>query len=164
MQQATWLKILIALFIGAPCLHAQLPPRGIIELNGMAAFEQTKTAFPPEKFTRRIPVPGLIDLAEPEIEQYDAYFSGTQEPRYSWYRFRFEVPERYRDRYAVLKIRKSRFDTQVLLGDSTLASLRVTGSFPDTTLKDAVGAVCAVVGIKCGIVPDTVILGMPPKK
>ncbi|GAI31705.1 unnamed protein product, partial [marine sediment metagenome] len=48
---------------------------------------------------RIIQVPGLIDLAKPKIEQYDEYFAGTHEPRYSWYRFIFDVPEKYRDKY-----------------------------------------------------------------
>jgi len=56
----------------------------VIDLSGTWDFEQTESAFPPEKFTRRIPVPGLIFLATPRIEQYEAYCNGTCEPRYSW--------------------------------------------------------------------------------
>jgi len=67
-----WLIFLISGVI----IQAQ-SPREIIDLNGMAEFEQSETAFPPEKFTRTIQVPGLIDLAEPEIEQYEKYFTGT---------------------------------------------------------------------------------------
>jgi len=104
----------IILLVNSQILHAQ-SPREIINLNGIVEFEQTETAFPPEKFTRIIQVPGLIDLAKPKIEQYDEYFAGTHEPRYSWYRFIFDVPEKYRDKYAVLKIRKSRYNTQVIL-------------------------------------------------
>jgi len=90
-------------------------PRQLIDLNGVVEFEQTEKAFPPEEFTRKIQVPGLIDLAVPRIEQYDDYFTGNHQPRYSWYRFRFELPQKYRDRYAVLHIRKSRYNTQVIL-------------------------------------------------
>ncbi len=104
----------IILLVNGQILHAQ-SPREIINLNGIVEFEQTETAFPPEKFTRIIQVPGLIDLAKPKIEQYDKYFAGTHEPRYSWYRFIFDVPEKYRNKYALLKIRKSRYNTQVIL-------------------------------------------------
>jgi len=57
--------------------------RAVMNLNGRWEFEQTETAFPPERFTRSIPVPGLIDSAEPKIEQYQKYFSGTHQPRYN---------------------------------------------------------------------------------
>ena len=49
-------------------------PRTTINLNGNWDFDQTTTAFPPEKFTRTIPVPGLIHLAEPKIAEYDKFF------------------------------------------------------------------------------------------
>jgi beta-galactosidase/beta-glucuronidase len=90
-------------------------PRISLDLNGVVEFEQTREAFPPKKFSRTIQVPGLIDLAEPRIDQYDAYFTGTHEPRYSWYRFRFRVPEDAADKFAVLTIRKSRYNTMVIL-------------------------------------------------
>ncbi len=86
-----------------------------LSLNGLVDFEQTSSAFPPEHFTRKAPVPGLIDLATPRIEQYEKYFSGEAEPRYSWYRFRFTVPAAFREHYATLKILKSRYNTQVIL-------------------------------------------------
>jgi hypothetical protein len=55
-------------------LFAQEEGRKVISLNGEWEFDQTKTAFPPAKFTRKIPVPGLIHLAAPRIEQYDKFF------------------------------------------------------------------------------------------
>ena len=76
-------------------------PRTVISLNGTWDFDQTTTAFPPEKFTRTIPVPGLIHLAEPKIGEYDKFFKRPDKPeakeqfnlynldytpRYSWYR------------------------------------------------------------------------------
>jgi len=59
---------------------------------------------------------------------------------------------------------KQQFDTQVLLGDSSVGAIRVTGSFRDSTLKDVVSAVCTVTGVTCGVLADTFILGLPPKK
>src|SRR5689334_10127297 len=76
-------------------------PRIVINLNGTWDFEQTKTAFMPANFSRKIPVPGLIHLAVPRIEEYDKFFkrpdkvNATSEhdvydidyiPKYSWYR------------------------------------------------------------------------------
>ena len=86
----------------------------IIPLNGTADFEQTENAFPPQKFTRKIPVPGLIDLAEPKIDQYDLYFSGQHQPRYNWYRFRFNISKKDANKYAILKLLKSRYNTQII--------------------------------------------------
>jgi len=106
--------IWILFLVGGGLTQAQ-SSREVIDLNGIVEFEQSETAFPPGKFTRTIQVPGLIDLADPEIEQYEEYFTGSHEPRYSWYRFRFDVPEKFRDRYAVLMIRKSRYNTQIIL-------------------------------------------------
>ena len=51
-------------------LSAQEEGRIVISLNGEWEFDQTKTAFPPARFTRKIPVSGLIHLAVPRIEQY----------------------------------------------------------------------------------------------
>jgi len=96
--------------------------RTVMNLNGRWEFEQTETAFPPEKFTRSIAVPGLIDLAEPKIEQYQKYFSGTHQPRYNWYRCKFTADEQHRGKFAVLNLLKSRFDTQVILNGHDLGT------------------------------------------
>ena len=114
MKQCRLYNLLPILMFSIHAMHAQ-SPRQTLMLNGLVEFEQTQSSFPPEKFTRTIQVPGLIDLAMPEIEQYDDYFSGRQEPRYSWYRFRFEVSNEHMGENAVLKIRKSRYNTQVIL-------------------------------------------------
>ena len=98
----------------ASTLFAQQEEENILHLNGIVDFEQTKTAFPPQEFTRKIPVPGLIDLAEPKIEQYDLYFSGQHEPRYNWYRFRFTIPKNNEGDFAILKLLKSRYNTLIL--------------------------------------------------
>ena len=81
-------SIISFLIIISPLNSFSEVPRSVMNLNGNWEFEQTEKAFPPEKFSRIIQVPGLIDLAVPKIEQYKEYFSGRQKPRYSWYRYR----------------------------------------------------------------------------
>ena len=84
---------------GAVCGAVEL--RYTMNLNGRWEFEQTKTAFPPERFSRTIPVPGLIGLARPKLGDYDKLFRRPEavehteqydllesklEPKYNWYR------------------------------------------------------------------------------
>jgi len=97
-------------------------PRYVMDLCGQWEFEQTEKAYPPGKFTRKIPVPGLIDLAEPRIYQYERLFLGDNDPRYSWYRYTFSVPKESRGKKAVLTVLKSRFNTQVILNDVDLGT------------------------------------------
>ena len=79
--------VLFSVFLSASLLSAQnLPgsPRYTLDLCGEWDFDQTVEAFPPKEFTRKITVPGLIDLAEPHIKQYRDLFFGDQDLRYSW--------------------------------------------------------------------------------
>ncbi len=112
----------VLIVIGLTRVPVFAEPRMMIDLNGQWEFDQTTNAFPPRTFTRTIPVPGLIDLAEPRIEQYDACFTGQYEPRYSWYRRRFHVPAEYKDKYAVLSILKSMYGTRVYLNGIEVGS------------------------------------------
>jgi beta-galactosidase len=94
------LFILCCILTGSAALTGQ-EPGARIYLNGIWEFEQTVNAFPPETYSRKCPVPGLIHLAEPKIEAYNKLFqtpssSYTEEasdyrklqyePKYSWYR------------------------------------------------------------------------------
>jgi len=101
-----------------------------LSLNGTWQFEQTADAFPPKKFTRKIPVPGLIHLARPKIEDYEKFFHQPEEtgfktthslydidykPKYSWYKKSIVIPEKYRGKEAVLTILKSQYVTQIIV-------------------------------------------------
>ncbi|MEZ4911653.1 MAG: glycoside hydrolase family 2 TIM barrel-domain containing protein [Saprospiraceae bacterium] len=86
-----------------------------IPLNGIVEFEQTQTAFPPDTFSRKIAIPGLIDLAYPAIKQEDAYFDGTYKPMYSWYKKEFFVDTSYISAYATLKLLKSSYGTTIFI-------------------------------------------------
>lgn len=111
-------------------IQAQEQGRKTINLNGIWEFEQTKTAFPPQKFTRKIPVPGLIHLAEPRIDQYNKLFIKPDtvqnadqhdllklhyEPRYNWYRKIVKIPKELANRQAMISILKSKYVTSVYI-------------------------------------------------
>jgi hypothetical protein len=113
--------IIIFLFLITNLIFAD-NPRYVLDLCGQWEFDQTVKAYPSDTFTRTIQVPGLIDLAEPKIDQYDELFMGDHDPKYSWYRYKFFVPEKYHDKRAVLTILKSRFNTQVILNDIDLGT------------------------------------------
>ena len=102
--------------------------RVVINLNGTWQFDQTVNAFPPVKFTRTIPVPGLVHMALPKIEDYDKFFkrAGKVEakeqhnlynidytPRYSWYRKSVLIPKNLEGKEGVITIKKSQYVTQV---------------------------------------------------
>ena len=106
------------LFFGFFLFSVTLPaaePRLTIPLSGTWEFEQTESAFPPEKFSRKIPVPGLIFLAEPKIEQYDEYYDGSYEPRYNWYCRSFFVQKDAEELNGVVTVLKSKYLTDVFL-------------------------------------------------
>ncbi|MEI7526322.1 MAG: sugar-binding domain-containing protein, partial [Mariniphaga sp.] len=118
---------LVLLFCGS-ALFSQNEPRTTINLNGIWDFDQTINAFPPSKFTRVIPVPGLVHLATPKIEDYDKFFKRADKvvakdqhnlynidytPRYSWYRKAIFIPKNLDEREAMITIKKSQYVTQV---------------------------------------------------
>ncbi len=111
-------------------LMSQQKARTVIDLNGSWEFEQTINAFPPEEFSRKCPVPGLIHLADPKIEDYDKFFKKPKDsklkeshslydidytPRYSWYKKKLFVPLELSGKEAVLTIKKSQYVTDVFI-------------------------------------------------
>lgn len=104
--------------------------RTTIPLNGEWDFDQTEQAFPPRKFTRKVPVPGLVHLARPKISQYDKFFKkpdgvelsnqfnfleSDYTPLYNWYRRRVYIDEKFKGSQLCLTIRKSQYVTQVFV-------------------------------------------------
>lgn len=126
-MKTTTLSILLLLTaLALPTLASRVT----LDLNGTWDFDQTLTAFPPERFTRNIPVPGLIHLAEPRIDQYDKLFiidtgnvTGTSgnpytapyRPRTNWYRRIVKVDVALEGRQATLTIMKSKYVTEVFV-------------------------------------------------
>ena len=129
--------ILFLVFVLSLQLTFAQKPRAVINLNGTWEFDQTTNAFPPEKFTRKIPVPGLIHLAEPKIVEYDKFFKrpGKPEskeqfnlynldytPRYSWYKKTVFIPVELENTEGMITIKKSQYVTQVYINGMDLGT------------------------------------------
>ena len=112
--------IVLSLFFMALLSRAQQSARNVISLNGTWQFDQTTNAFPPAKFTRTIPVPGLVHLAEPKIIDYDKFFKRADKveakqqhnlydidytPRYNWYRKMVFIPKDFQDKEGIITIK-----------------------------------------------------------
>jgi hypothetical protein len=123
-------RIIIYLIVWLPisCYSLADGNRTVINLNGTWQFDQTDNAFPPAKYTRTIPVPGLVHLANPKIEDYDKFFKRADKveakqqhnlynidytPRYSWYRKSIFIPETLKGKEGMITIKKSQYVTQV---------------------------------------------------
>lgn len=111
--------------------------REVINLNGTWEFDQTINAFPPQKFTRKIPVPGLVHMAQPKIDDYEKFFVRADKsvykeqynlynidytPRYSWYRKKIFIPKEYEGKYGMLTIKKSQYVTQIYINGKDMGS------------------------------------------
>jgi beta-galactosidase/beta-glucuronidase len=134
MKRILFLVLLCMQFLSS---SANDSPRTVINLNGTWQFDQTKNAFPPVKFTRTIPVPGLVHLAEPKIEDYDKFFKRADKvqakeqhnlynidytPRYSWYRKLVFIPKNLDSQQAMITIKKSQYVTQVYINGMDLGT------------------------------------------
>lgn len=121
-------KVLLAIFcFFSMCMFAQ-EGRTTIPLNGEWEFDQTEFAFPPKKYTRKIPVPGLVHLAIPRISQYEKFFKKPTDvelveqfnfmnrdytPMYNWYKRKIQIGDNLRGKQLFLTIKKSQYVTQV---------------------------------------------------
>jgi beta-galactosidase len=127
--------LILGMILGSQLAQSQ--SRTVINLNGTWEFDQTTTAFPPDKFTRTIPVPGLIHLAEPKIIEYEKFFKRPDKPeakeqfnlynldytpRYSWYRKKIFVPKELENKQGVITIKKSQYVTQVYINGIDLGT------------------------------------------
>ncbi len=122
------LFLFLFLCFSFPAHSVNAGQRTVINLNGTWQFDQTINAFPPARFTRTIPVPGLVHLAVPRIADYDKFFKRAEKveakeqhnlynidytPRYSWYRKSVLIPGDLKGKEATITIKKSQYVTQV---------------------------------------------------
>ena len=111
--------------------------RIVIPLNGEWEFDQTTQAFPPKKYSRKIPVPGLIHLATPRVEQYDKFFKKPTDPvlseefnfldrdytpMYSWYKRNIKIDKELQNKQLTLTIRKSQYVTKLYVNGMWIGS------------------------------------------
>lgn len=103
--------LVLATIVPATASTKPLAPRQVVSLDGTWQVEQGSMDRRPGAFSHTVPVPGLIDMAQPAFQEV-----GRKSPLREafWYRRTFtvagSVPE-----VAVLKIHKARYGTRVFL-------------------------------------------------
>lgn len=148
MKRILFLALVLIPFLANSANNGE---RTVINLNGTWQFDQTVNAFPPVKFTRSIPVPGLVHLAVPKIEDYDKFFKRADKveakeqhnlynidytPRYSWYRKSVFIPKELEGKEGMITIKKSQYVTQVYVNGidmGTSMACYTPVEFPITT-------------------------------
>ena len=85
--------------------------RRMINLNGSWDIAEGSMDSIPEIFVHRVPVPGLVDMAEPAFEEVGKKSAKRQA---FWYRRTFKVDGSIPD-VAILKIHKAKYGTKVFL-------------------------------------------------
>ena len=147
------MKFLVFVFLlCTTILHAQ-DGRTTILLNGEWDFDQTEQAFPPKKFTRKIPVPGLIHLAKPKVTQYDLFFQKPVAPElveqfnflerkytpmYNWYRRSIPIDNSLKGQQIFLTIKKSQYVTQIFVNGRWMGQSMECYTPIDVNITDAV--------------------------
>ena len=85
--------------------------RCVINLNGSWDIAEGSMDSLPESFAHRVPVPGLVDMAEPAFEEVG---KKSERRQAFWYRRTFTVNESVPE-VAILKIHKAKYGTKVFL-------------------------------------------------
>ncbi|MCP4609397.1 MAG: hypothetical protein GY845_11855 [Planctomycetes bacterium] len=114
-----WWSILfvISLFVWGGCLGESKTntessgPRHVIDLNGTWEIAQGSMDLVPDNFRHKVPVPGLVDMAEPA---FDEVGKKSEKREAFWYRRTFTVKGKIPD-VAILKIHKAKYGTKVFL-------------------------------------------------
>ncbi len=125
MKASTWKAIALLLLaaglgvqdVARASLKAAAPRRAV-DLNGTWQVEQGSLDEVPKTFSHHVPVPGLLDMAQPA---FDEVGKPSKLRKAFWYRRTFKidgpVPE-----VASLKIHKACYGTKVILNGQTSAS------------------------------------------
>ena len=88
--------------------------RLVVDLNGTWEIAQGSMDSAPESYEHKVPVPGLVDIAEPAFEEVGKKSDRRQA---FWYRRTFSVDMPVPD-VAILKINKAKYGTKVFLNGS----------------------------------------------
>ena len=99
-------------------------PRRIIDLNGTWEIAEGGMDAIPASFAHKVPVPGLVDMAEPAFVEVG---KKSERRQAFWYRRTFVVDTSIPD-VAMLKIHKARYGTKVWLNGKVVGEqVGVTG-------------------------------------
>jgi beta-galactosidase len=120
LRRELFVIFMALLFALAGCDQAarqEMPESGgrfVIDLNGTWEIAEGGMDSVPAVFERKVPVPGLVDMAEPAFEEV-----GKKSPRRQafWYRRTFALDKAVPE-VAILKIHKARYGTKVFLNGS----------------------------------------------
>jgi len=163
------IRIAAILFLGAlvpvGALRGAEGGRITLSLDGPWQVEEgLDPAAPPESFTRKAPVPGLADLAEPAFADV-----GVESPRrgFFWYRTEVQLPQK-KER-VVLRVGKAQFGTAVWVNGKAAGEhfgCFTPGIFDITQLVRFEGpnTVLVRVGAHPGVLPKTVPAGTDQEK
>ena len=115
------ISVLFAFFVWEPvfawgaALKSMLP-RQVVNLDGEWQLEQGSLVAPPQVYRHRVPVPGLVDMAQPALTEIGKKSAQRQA---FWYRKSFKVSSRIPD-IALIKFGKARYGIQVILNGQIL--------------------------------------------
>jgi beta-galactosidase len=149
------IPLVLWMLVGSPAVA-----RRVVELDGV--WEIADSVSPdelPSRFERRVPVPGLADMAEPAFPEVGRE---SELRKYFWYRRTFvlegELPET-----AVLKIHKARYGSRVLLNGHLVGDhvSSFTPGFFDVGSLLRVGGVPNELLIRVGAGREAVPEGVP---
>jgi hypothetical protein len=120
LKRALFYTVTASFFVLAGCsrdTQQQMPEtsrRLVIELNGTWEIAEGGMDSAPSVFEHKVPVPGLVDMAEPAFEEV-----GKKSPKRQafWYRRTFTL-EKDIPAVTILKIYKAKYGTKVFLNGS----------------------------------------------
>ena len=114
-HQITGLSLLAVFAVLLGCASApsaaKTGPRKVVNLNGKWQVEQGDTDSVPKQFGHKVPVPGLVDMAEPAFAEVG---KRSEKRQAFWYRRTFKVKGKI-PAVAILKIHKAKYGTKVFL-------------------------------------------------
>ncbi len=132
-------------------------PRSVISLNGQWNIGQGEMAAPPDAFPGSIPVPGLVDMAEPPFADVGVV-SPTRDA--FWYKRTFQVDGPLPS-VASLKIYKAAFGSQVILNGKKFEERWPSFTPLYTDVHDALVVGENVLLIRVGAHPSLLPEGVP---
>jgi hypothetical protein len=101
----------VAMTCGGAVSAREIDPRRVIELDGTWQVAEGAMDSMPDRFDRKVPVPGLIDMARPAFEEVGVK---SEKRQAFWYRRTFTVKGAI-PAVAILKVHKARYGTKVWL-------------------------------------------------